>query len=477
MKKGNGRVAVAFCYGQSTVTPQWRFSYTMVLMRDAASNRRIVGEFAHEASAAHIALTRNEMVEEFLAHPLQPEWLWICDTDATFGDDVLERLIAAADPVERPIVGALAFGVRPAGGGKVFNAVGAAPLELFPTIYAFTETGEGVWFDYPRNEIVQCSGTGCHCILIHRTVLSDGRWRQDDHPHPWFRMAFRNGQEVSEDRFFCLKAGALGYPIHVHTGIRTGHVKTFIADEDYYLAQRQPAALGAPSSRTPSPLTDRIDVVIPTYGRADRLQRVAENVIEATERLQWLVFVVEADDQASIDAIDKLPDLRIRTVVNDRERTYAGAINAAVDTISSEWLFTGADDLRFEPGWDIIALTHARHTGAKVVGTNDEWNQAVLAGIHSTHTLVALDYINELGATGDGIPGKVLHEYDHNFVDNELVQVAMSRGVYAHCHTAVVEHLHPLAEKGEWDATYEAGMKEWDADEALFRERSKLWTR
>lgn len=232
-------VAVGFCYGQTTITPQWRRSYQMVTIRDAATKRQIVGEFAHEVSGAHVPTARCKIVADFLAHPRKPEWLWIVDTDATFADDVLDRLIASADPKTRPIVGALAFGVRvvkDAKGREVFNAVGAGQIELFPTIYFVTDDGTVPAFNYPRDQVVQCHSTGAHCLLIHRSVLADPRWREDGHPDPWFRIAVRDGAIVSEDQFFCLKAGSLGYPVHVDTAIKTGHVKTFVADEDMYQA-------------------------------------------------------------------------------------------------------------------------------------------------------------------------------------------------------------------------------------------------
>lgn len=235
-RTGNGKVAVGFCYSQNTQTPQWRRSYTFALMR---SQGRIVGEFARETSGVHLPRGRCEIVRDFLAHPAQPEWLWMIDTDATFADDALERLIASADPKARPIVGALAFGVRPVmdDDKPILNGCGAGPLELFPTIFLYGEEGTGCVYAYPRDQVVHCHATGAHCLLMHRSVLADPRWTQDGHPQPWFRSSVWAGNEVSEDHFFCIKAGSFGYPIHVDTSVKTGHVKTFVADEDLYLAQ------------------------------------------------------------------------------------------------------------------------------------------------------------------------------------------------------------------------------------------------
>lgn len=232
------RVVVGFCYGQSTQTPQWSKSYRHVLARDLARSRHIVGELAEEVSGVHIPHGRCRIVEAFLAS--KGDWLWLMDTDATFADDILDRLLKSADPVERPIVGALAFGVQIVQddkGQELFNEVGAAPVRLFPTIYTIAQHGMNRIENYPKDQLVQCHSTGAHCVLIHRRVLEDPRWRADGHPLPWFRTSVWQGHEVSEDQFFYIKAGSFGYPVYVDTSIKTGHVKTFVADESMFLAQ------------------------------------------------------------------------------------------------------------------------------------------------------------------------------------------------------------------------------------------------
>ena len=61
-----------------------------------------------------------------------------------------------------------------------------------------------------------------------------------------------------------------------------------------------------------------IAVIIPTYGRADRLARVAANIAENTETDHRVVFAVEADDTASIDVA---AGLDVDVVVNELRRT------------------------------------------------------------------------------------------------------------------------------------------------------------
>jgi hypothetical protein len=167
--------------------------------------------------------------------------LWMVDSDMTFGDGILDRLLKTANPKHMPIVGGLCFGVRPAkfDGQERFNECLATPLELFPTIYGLDDDGHMLHYSgYPRDSVVRVASTGAACLLIHRSVLADKRWTADGHPQPWFRETVLHGAVCSEDHFFCLRAGSFGYPIHLDTAAKTGHVKTFVADEDLYLAQQ-----------------------------------------------------------------------------------------------------------------------------------------------------------------------------------------------------------------------------------------------
>jgi len=103
-----------------------------------------------------------------------------------------------------------------------------------------------------------------------------------------------------------------------------------------------------------------------------------------------------------------------------------------------------------------------------------------MRGRHATHPLVRRSYVEEHGTIDE--PGKVLHEgYDHQWVDNELVETAKARGAWAFAKNSHVEHLHPFwpdgkgGKKGEMDATYEKALSSPRKDMALFRSRRRLW--
>jgi hypothetical protein len=71
----------------------------------------------------------------------------------------------------------------------------------------------------------------------HFGTLPDG----SPNGSPWFAEGITGlkGEGWGEDTVFCLRANALGIPVHVHTGIKVGHVKEVIIDEVFYDNRRE----------------------------------------------------------------------------------------------------------------------------------------------------------------------------------------------------------------------------------------------
>lgn len=165
----------------------------------------------------NISTARNKIAADFLTRPTP--WLLMVDTDMVFTGDALDRLIAAADPVERPIVGGLCY----------------SPLngDLFPTMYEMVDKGEGrIGFVrppiVPEDQLVKLSATGTGFLLIHRSALEKVRDSAKDISAPWFRE-MPVGEPMAlmgEDMTFCVRAGVAGIPIYVHTGVQIGHMKS-----------------------------------------------------------------------------------------------------------------------------------------------------------------------------------------------------------------------------------------------------------
>ncbi len=227
---------VTLAYVHDTeVAHSFHTSLMHLLLADMAGEGRIMrgGYIQMRCGTGGLIEARNSTVAAFLEQGA--DWLFWLDTDMGFTPDTLERLLAAADPVERPIVGALCFAWREDGP----DGMGGVRCTPRPTLHDWVEVDGGQTFmarrEYDAGELTQVAGTGSACILIHRTVLEK---IQADHGPTWYdRIRLNDGKRLGEDISFCVRAGAAGFPVHVHTGVRTTHLKhIWVAEADYVSA-------------------------------------------------------------------------------------------------------------------------------------------------------------------------------------------------------------------------------------------------
>jgi GT2 family glycosyltransferase len=171
-------------------------------------------------SGPNISTARNKLCAEFLARPGAPPWLFMCDTDMVLEPDTIGRLIAAADPVERPVVGGLCWSLD---GGIRYPVMYELINGKEPGQLAFQRYG-----DWPEDAVMRVSATGAACLLVHRDALAAVAKASGDPAAPWFRESAVGAalSLMGEDMTFCLRLGAAGIPVHVHTGVRAGHMKT-----------------------------------------------------------------------------------------------------------------------------------------------------------------------------------------------------------------------------------------------------------
>jgi len=226
----------------------------------------------------------------------------------------------------------------------------------------------------------------------------------------------------------------------------------------------------------PDPSRVVIAVVVPVLRRPHRAEPLADSLTRATTVPYRLVFVCSPDDRAQIAACQGLGDV----LTLDRPpgpADYSLKIQAGYDATTEPFVFTGADDLDFQPGWDEAALAAAEAYNAGVIGTNDGANPKVKRGEHATHSLVRRAYVEECGGCLEG-PG-VLYSpaYSHGFVDNELVELADSRGCWVFAADSHVTHRHPFWGTAPMDETYRRAQADSAKDRALFQQRRKQWAR
>ncbi len=213
-------------------------------------------------------------------------------------------------------------------------------------------------------------------------------------------------------------------------------------------------------------------VIAPVLSRPWNAEPLMRSLESSTNRAR-LVFVCSPDDWAQITSCHATG---AETLVVDWEpgkADWARKLEFARERSDEPFMLLGADDIRFHQGWVKAVLDVFAHNDVGVVGTNDLANPKVRAGKHSTHPVVCRGYA-DMGTIDN--PDLMLHDgYFHQFVDNELIETAESRGCWAFAKKAHVEHLHPVWRTAEDDSTYRRGANRANVDQALFMQRRRLW--
>jgi len=243
-----GTVVVGFLDGG-----QWSacfgMSYRDMCLYDVMASQRIVREGGKElrslCGTGGIPAGRNRVARDFLDHT-DGEWLFFIDTDMGFTADTVDALVAAAHPVERPVVGGLCFAIKRQKPGPLYSE----RFRMAPTVYEYLELEDGeVGFrpiiDYKRDDVMQVAGTGAACLLIHRSALETVRAKYGD---AWFDpIVHPTGEKgkprtFSEDLSFCVRLQACDIPVHVDTSVKTCHEKGGIfLDEEMFDRQQASA--------------------------------------------------------------------------------------------------------------------------------------------------------------------------------------------------------------------------------------------
>src|SRR6185436_972398 len=184
--------------------------------------------------SVELSHARNTIAAAFMAS--DADWLLWWDTDIGCEPDAVEKLLAAADPVERPIVGGLCFIETE----FEHDWMGGLRSRLAPTLYdwSWVEPGLGMpgafklstRTSWQPGEVTRVAATGCGLLLVHRSVfdkISEWLMEQGAPGHIWFeRIPGPDGEKCGEDISFCMRAHQVGIPVHVHTGVGTTHQKS-----------------------------------------------------------------------------------------------------------------------------------------------------------------------------------------------------------------------------------------------------------
>lgn len=204
-----------------------------------------------------------------------------------------------------------------------------------------------------------------------------------------------------------------------------------------------------------------VSVVIPSLNRPGKLRDCLEQLLTASPEVEVIV-AAHPDDKATQRMVKRLAVVKLVTTPG----TSVEAWNIGAAAASGDYLVLGADDLWFYDGWYEAALeAMAKLGGHGLVAFND---LSPLAGRLATHYMVSRNYaVNEWGGF------LAAPYYKKQWIDNEATHRARRDERFIYAEDSVVEHMHPVWDKGENDSTYQmAEDNEWYADgEKVFVER------
>lgn len=236
-KKAKAPDAVTVAYIHDVeVAYSWHSSFVETIGYDLGNNQRVIrgGYMGVRYGTGGIVEARNTVARKFLAAD-RADWLFWIDTDMGFAPDTIDRLMAHADPVERPVVGGLCFANREVS----TDGMGGFRTTAVPTIYFYGEKdgkqGFNAAAEFPDDTLIRCSGTGSACLLIHKSAFAAVK---AEYGETWYQPipnpSLGPGSTYSEDLAFCIRLGALDIPIHVHTGVKTTHLKPIWLSHEHF---------------------------------------------------------------------------------------------------------------------------------------------------------------------------------------------------------------------------------------------------
>jgi hypothetical protein len=196
-------------------------------------------------------------------------------------------------------------------------------------------------------------------------------------------------------------------------------------------------------------------VILPTRSRPDNAERCINALKEHSVMSD---FVIAIDDDQS-DLYPRLDGVTYE--VNPRLRMN-GTLNLVANKYADKYetiFFLGDDHLVQTPSWDEYLTKAIRHKGYGLAYGNDllQKHQLATAVMMSTNIIKAVGYM---------APPKLVHLY----MDNYWMILGQRLGTLWYFDNVIIEHLHPVAGKVEWDEQY----REANSNEVANADRMEL---
>lgn len=209
----------------------------------------------------------------------------------------------------------------------------------------------------------------------------------------------------------------------------------------------------------------RMAFLVPTRGRPANAERLACRWVDSAQADTHLIFFVDDDDPARPEyerVLDPFGTEQVTLMIDERRRVgptlnyWAPKFATSYEAIG----FMGDDHLPQSPSWDRNFATLLGRQRHAIVYGDDLFQRQNLP------TAVVMDaaIIRRLGFM---VPPGLIHLY----LDNFWRDLGNALGTLVFSPSIVIEHMHPQAQKAEWDNGYREvnGGAMWEADTETYR--------
>lgn len=203
-------------------------------------------------------------------------------------------------------------------------------------------------------------------------------------------------------------------------------------------------------------MSSELVVIVPSRGRPRAARELVKSFRETCTAKTALVFAVDEDDPTLPeygDLIRKCYGMKLPVRVNlcqgeNKSHTMVEILNTTANFLSEGSIadpvfaigFMGDDHRPRTKGWDTAYIEELRHPGVGIVYGNDLLQSRALP----TQCAMRREMLQALGFMA---PPTLRHMY----VDNFWKDLGQATGCLRYLEDVVVEHLHPVAGKAEWD--------------------------
>lgn len=206
--------------------------------------------------------------------------------------------------------------------------------------------------------------------------------------------------------------------------------------------------------------------IIPTRGRPGNVLRQVRAWDETWDGCAIPLYVIDDDDPELGKYESVLRSLHdehryVDYVIVPRKRLGPTLNDVAMQLVDENAVigFMGDDHLPRTEAWDRKLLDMCQFIGMGIAYGNDK----IQGGNLPTAVAMTSNIIKTLGYMVP--PGLI-----HLFLDNFWLEIGREVGI-AYLQDVIIEHMHPVAQTAEWDATYREcnSGEQWTADEAAWK--------